>query len=201
MMAADSRRRIQKEDLVSKEVRKPTSKSPVASSTSKSPYLKVKTMLTDAEDGLKNSNSFQRIQNPLFNRQGPLLIKEVSENSPKKIQYVEGKGKAIDETLNLVTPNSFKSKAYPSDMNASTSGMKLFVNRFGNSNAISGPSCSEIENHLLPAELSGGFPAVSFPAAFQRFLTAYFLQNFPATFRRITGGFSQIPPEKAAGNV
>ncbi|PKU66502.1 hypothetical protein MA16_Dca006830 [Dendrobium catenatum] len=58
---------------------------------------------------------------------GPLVIKDVSELSPKVIRHVEGKGKVIVEMVDMVTPNSLKSYGIPSDINASTSAMKIFV--------------------------------------------------------------------------
>ncbi|KAI0499516.1 hypothetical protein KFK09_017720 [Dendrobium nobile] len=145
--AVDSCQRTQKEELLSGAVQKPLSKSPIESSTSKSPSLLVNPVMTDAGDCLKNLNHIHMIQKPLFKHPGPLVIKEVSENSPIKILHVEGKGKAIDEALNSVTPNSFKSTYFPCDMNASTSGMKLFVNHFGNSNAIPELSHSKINEN------------------------------------------------------
>ncbi|PKU78116.1 hypothetical protein MA16_Dca013182 [Dendrobium catenatum] len=86
--------------------------------------------------GLAILNSQQRIQMPLTKSQGTLVIKENSYPSPKLIKHVEGNGKAIVDMVDTVTPNNLKSSETPSDINLSTSGMKIFVNRFVNSNTI-----------------------------------------------------------------
>ncbi|KAI0515987.1 hypothetical protein KFK09_008658 [Dendrobium nobile] len=67
-----------------------------------------------------------------------LVIKEVSNVAPKKIIHVEGKGKSIAENFEFITPQLVKGSMVLNLNNpsASSSGMKIFVNRFENSNAI-----------------------------------------------------------------
>ncbi|KAI0513350.1 hypothetical protein KFK09_009367 [Dendrobium nobile] len=72
-----------------------------------------------------------------------------SESSPKVIKNVEGKGKAIVDVVDMVTPNSLKSSEIPFDTTASTSGMKIFVKWFVNSNAIPGLCRSVINENSL----------------------------------------------------
>ncbi|KAL0922858.1 hypothetical protein M5K25_006887 [Dendrobium thyrsiflorum] len=84
----------------------------------------------------------------MFKPQGPFVIKDVSAMSPKEIQHVEGKGKAIAEPAVNVTPKIAKAQSLL-DPDASSSGMKIFVNRFGNSNAIPGYSAINV-NSLNP---------------------------------------------------
>ncbi|XP_028551527.1 uncharacterized protein LOC110100832 [Dendrobium catenatum] len=69
---------------------------------------------------------------PPLKRNGALVIKEILDQSPNVVKHVEGKGKAVAETLN-----------------PSSSGIKLFVNRFGNSNAIPGLCRSAINESSL----------------------------------------------------
>ncbi|PKU81882.1 hypothetical protein MA16_Dca003899 [Dendrobium catenatum] len=72
--------------------------------------------------------------------QGALVIKEVSDVAPKKIIHVKGKGKSIAEDLENVTPRTNKvcSTLNSNDPAASSSRMKIYINRFGNSNVIPG---------------------------------------------------------------
>ncbi|PKU78931.1 hypothetical protein MA16_Dca000275 [Dendrobium catenatum] len=95
--------------------------------------------IMETGDGSAILNSKKQIQSHWMNRQGALVIKENSNPSPKLIKHVESKGKAIVDTVDTVTPINLKSSEITSDINASTSGMKIFVNRFVNSNAIPGP--------------------------------------------------------------
>ncbi|PKU60051.1 hypothetical protein MA16_Dca017037 [Dendrobium catenatum] len=72
-------------------------------------------------------------------QQGALLIKENSNPIQKTISFVEGKGKKIIQLDETETPKNLKLYISNHDTNASSSGMKIFVNRFVNSNAIPGP--------------------------------------------------------------
>ncbi|PKU75006.1 hypothetical protein MA16_Dca022252 [Dendrobium catenatum] len=87
--------------------------------------------LLSKENGDETSllNSKLGIQSHLVKRQGALGIKEVAELSPKLVKHVEGKGKAVIDMVEMVTPNSMRSSVNPSNNNASTSGMKIFFNR------------------------------------------------------------------------
>ncbi|PKU78937.1 hypothetical protein MA16_Dca000281 [Dendrobium catenatum] len=102
-MAADSRSKGHDVETNFEEKRKSTS------SSSRSPSLMVNSKIDASGDFLSNLNSFQSTQNPLFKRQGPLVIKEVSNLSPKSIQHVEGKEKGEfrpEQNLELSQDNS-----------------------------------------------------------------------------------------------
>ncbi|KAL0910145.1 hypothetical protein M5K25_021088 [Dendrobium thyrsiflorum] len=91
-------------------------------------------------DGSHNSNSNLWIRNPLMKPQGSLVIKEPSPAGQKVFKNVEGKGKSVMvDSLGDVTPRGEKDLS-TFDPEASSSGLKIFVNRFGNSNAIPGHS-------------------------------------------------------------
>ncbi|PKU86405.1 hypothetical protein MA16_Dca013341 [Dendrobium catenatum] len=72
---------------------------------------------------------------------GPLVIMDNVVDVPRKIAYVEGKGKTIVYDNEIQTPwFTWNSKEKLNvDPSASSLEMKIYVNRFINSNAISGP--------------------------------------------------------------
>ncbi|KAI0524784.1 hypothetical protein KFK09_004170 [Dendrobium nobile] len=94
--------------------------------------------------GNQTFSGFKHDDFNMMNRKlnGALVIKDFSEAFPKKVLPVEGKGKVIAENLEMLTPREVKSSMIlnSNDLAASSSGMKIFVNRFGNSNAITGQS-------------------------------------------------------------
>ncbi|PKU85314.1 hypothetical protein MA16_Dca003053 [Dendrobium catenatum] len=102
-----------------------------------------------AGNGFSNVGSQQRSNSLGVIRQGVLRIKENSNPSSKQIKYVEGKGKAIAISERSETPNFLKTTGSSADVNVFSSGMKIFVNRFVNWNAIPGPSHSVINENSL----------------------------------------------------
>ncbi|KAI0510967.1 hypothetical protein KFK09_011583 [Dendrobium nobile] len=80
---------------------------------------------------------------------GSLVIRENNGESPKKITHVEGNGKAIADEVVVVTPRIVKrtSELESNDPSTSSSEMKIFVNRFGNSNAIPRHSVINANSH------------------------------------------------------
>ncbi|KAL0910115.1 hypothetical protein M5K25_021055 [Dendrobium thyrsiflorum] len=96
--------------------------------TSRSPSFVGNSKVDLKNDISQNFESNQWIRNRMVKPKGPLEIK-----------HIEGKGKAVVESLVNVTPRGEKDLS-PFDPEASSSGLKIFVNRFGNSNAIPGHS-------------------------------------------------------------
>ncbi|PKU84647.1 Phospholipase A(1) DAD1, chloroplastic [Dendrobium catenatum] len=92
-------------------------------------------------DGRLKIGSIRSIANP-GNRfsNGPLVIKDNISDVPKKISYVEGKGKAVayDNDIRTLWVSKSSSEQMVVDPSASSSELKIYVNRFGYSNAISG---------------------------------------------------------------
>ncbi|KAI0515959.1 hypothetical protein KFK09_008630 [Dendrobium nobile] len=88
----------------------------------------------EVEGGRQAQSSASR--SPLF--VGPLVIKEVSDVTPKLIKHVEGKGKSIAEEVGNATPRSVKTSVILSDLAALSSGMKFFVNQSGVKKASNG---------------------------------------------------------------
>ncbi|KAI0488576.1 hypothetical protein KFK09_028414 [Dendrobium nobile] len=98
---------------------------------------------------------------------GPLVIKEGCLELSKKVVFVEGKGKDIVDDEAIVSPVVLSkiSDTNPVDLAATSSKMNIYVNRFGNSNAISSLSHginANVDNSVnrsvkfLPSLDSGG---------------------------------------------
>ncbi|XP_020672842.1 uncharacterized protein LOC110092573 [Dendrobium catenatum] len=90
----------------------------------------------------------------LIKHQGALVIREGAVPLPQKKIYVEGKGKAVSYLGDQVTPKNVKSALNTSDISASSSGMKIFVSRFANSNEI--PGLVNVSVDLPKSTISNG---------------------------------------------
>lgn len=82
---------------------------------------------------------------------GAFVIKENSGDGPKKIIHLEGKGKSISKDFEIVIPRLDKGLLSLNSIGpfTSSSGMKIFVNEFGNSNEISGNSVINVNSCTL----------------------------------------------------
>ncbi|PKU62667.1 hypothetical protein MA16_Dca016615 [Dendrobium catenatum] len=91
---------------------------------------------------------------------GMLVINENSGNISNITTHVEGKGKNVSMEFDIKTPRVMKmnelSPAKVLDNEASSSGMNIFVHRFGNSNTI--PGNSVINVNSLSSENKNIFP-------------------------------------------
>ncbi|KAI0488502.1 hypothetical protein KFK09_028336 [Dendrobium nobile] len=96
-------------------------------------------------------SSPQHLEDRMKKLNGPLVIRDVSEAEPRKIIYVKGKGKGVVDSESKSTPGTEKSHSGMNllDPEASSTGMKLFVNRFVNSSIN-----SDIEIKQNPVKMS-----------------------------------------------
>ncbi|KAH0455958.1 hypothetical protein IEQ34_015990 [Dendrobium chrysotoxum] len=97
------------------------------------------TVIGRLSEGVKGAN--REAENVRRRRsKGELIISEIGVSHMEKIQHVEGKGKEISLIDDCKTPRLLKSSgvslAKTSNPEASSSGMNIFVNHFGNLNAI-----------------------------------------------------------------
>ncbi|PKU82513.1 hypothetical protein MA16_Dca022970 [Dendrobium catenatum] len=95
--------------------------------------------IPDSGNGASSLNFLNRLQSCNSIHQGALVIKENSNPILKTNSFVEGKGKGIIQLENSVTPKKLNLSSSTLDSNISSSGMKIFVIHFVNSNAIPGP--------------------------------------------------------------
>ncbi|PKU77431.1 hypothetical protein MA16_Dca027318 [Dendrobium catenatum] len=77
-------------------------------------------------------NSNQGIHRHLMKRQGGLVIKEIAEPMPMVIKQVEGKGKAVIDMVDMVTPNNSLEKKFQNSGNSTCSNLELIQKSFNN---------------------------------------------------------------------
>ncbi|PKU83337.1 hypothetical protein MA16_Dca016284 [Dendrobium catenatum] len=94
--------------------------------------------IPDSGNGASSLNFLNQLQSGNSILQGALVIKENSNPIPKTNYFVEGKGKGIIQLEISITPKKLKLSSSTLDSNTSSSGKKIFVNHFVNSNAIPG---------------------------------------------------------------
>ncbi|PKU64715.1 hypothetical protein MA16_Dca026669 [Dendrobium catenatum] len=87
---------------------------------------------------------------------GPLVIRDNVVDVPMMIAYVEGKGKSVVCDNEIQTPRVTRNSKEKMnvDLLASSSEMNIYVNRFGYSNAISGPVLEINANFNFPVNIN-----------------------------------------------